>query len=205
MLDQELKQAYKKITPSSELEQKILNMSPTVKSPHAKVLILRRVAAIAACMVLLLGGTVWMRQASMEVLLPDGAVLSEHAVSVEPQYFGVAAARTISEPSVASYSLNEDAAGQIAIPLVFSAKRKLSISVESGSLMISYDGDNTEEYMEAGQGAEGLDGNTALYWILPVTDEDAVYDMTVNRKHTVRVTYDAEQQKYTISHMLGNS
>lgn len=203
MLDQEIKQAYKKITPSSELEQKILNMSPTWRAPKAKVLILRRVATVAACTVLLLGGMLWMRQIPMEVLMPDGAVLSENAISIEPQYFGSATARTVEGPAIASYSA--DTAGQIAIPLTFSAKGKLSISVESGSLMISFDGDNSEEYVEAGQSVEKLDGDTALYWILPLTDEDAVYDMTVNRKHTVRVMYDAEQQKYTISHVSGKS
>ena len=203
MLDQEIKQAYKKITPSSELEQKILNMSPTWRAPKAKVLILRRVATVAACTVLLLGGMLWMRQIPMEVLMPDGAVLSENAISIEPQYFGSATARTVEGPAIASYSA--DTAGQIAIPLTFSAKGKLSISVESGSLMISFDGDNSEEDVEAGQSVEKLDGDTALYWILPLTDEDAVYDMTVNRKHTVRVMYDAEQQKYTISHVSGKS
>ncbi len=204
MLDQELKQAYKKIVPSSELEQKIRNMSPPVKSSRAKVLALCRVASIAACMVLLLSGMMWMSRDPVEILLTDGAVLSENAISLEPQYFGPTAARAISEPAYDAHALSEDTTGQIAIPLAFSAKGKLSISVESGSLMISYDGDNTEEYVEAGQRVEGLDGDISLYWILPITDEDAIYDMKVNRKHTVRVVYDAEQQKYTISHITGN-
>ena len=205
MLDQELKQAYKKIVPSSALEKRILDMAPAVKSPRIKVSVLRHVAAIAACMVLLLGGVVWMHQAPMEIQLPDGTVLSEDAFPLEPQYFRAATARSVSEPSVASYALNEDAVDHIAIPLSFSVSGSLSISVDSGILMISYDGDNTEEYVEVGQEAAELGGNTSLYWILPLTDEGAVYDMTVNRKHTVRVTYYAEQQKYTISHMSGKS
>lgn len=204
MLDEKLKQAYQKIIPSPELEDKVLHLQPIRQSSRVGMLSMRRAAALAACMILLVGVLILMRSHRMEILLPDGSVLSERAMPFDPQYPNAMAARTVSGNDITSYALNEDMV-EAAIPLTFSCKGKLSLSVEVGTLMICYLDDNCDGYVEAGQAAEDLDGDTSVYWVIPITDEDAVYNMTVNRRHIVRVTYDAQQNEYTISHIVGNS
>ena len=56
MLDHEIKQAYRKIVPSSELEQKILNLKVQPSSSEKRIRMLKPIMAMAASLVLLLGG-----------------------------------------------------------------------------------------------------------------------------------------------------
>ena len=202
MLDQEVKLAYQKITPSPELEQRILQMRSPARPKNARVLVMRRVAALAACAVFLLGTmTVIHGRTDMDILLPDGTELSSREMSVEPQYYGAAVARA-ADPAV-PYALADEPA-EIAIPLQFSAARKLELTTAVGTLMVSHTDDNTEEYVNEGQSATVYNGKADVYWILPISDEDGVYDLSVNQTYTVRVTYDAEQNEYTISRIHGN-
>lgn len=202
MLDGPVKLAYQKITPSPELEQKILQMQLPARSKNARVLVMRRVAALAACAVLLLGAmTVIRGMTDMDILLSDGTALSSREMPVEPQSYGAAVART-ADIAVPYALANEPA--EVAIPLQFSAQRKLELTATVGTLMVSHTDDNSEEYVDEGQSATVHNGKADLYWILPISDEDSVYDLTVNQKYTVRVTYDAEQNEYTISRIHGN-
>ena len=203
MLDQEeVKLAYQKITPSSELEQRILQMRMPVRSPNARVLVMRHVVALAACMVLLLGiMTIIHGRTDVDILLPDGSELSRREVSVEPQYYGATVAR-VADPAV-PYAL-ADTPAEIAIPLQFCAARKLELTTAVGTLMVSHTDDNMEEYVNEGQSATVYNGRADVYWILPISDEDGIYDLSVNQAYTIRVTYNAEQNTYVISRIHGN-
>ena len=137
----------------------------------------------------------------MDILLPDGTELSRREISVEPQYYGASVARA-ADPAV-PYAL-ADTPAEIAIPLQFSATRKLELTTVVGTLMVSHTDDNTDEYVNEGQSATVYNGKADVYWILPISDEDGIYDLSVNQAYTIRVTYNAEQNTYVISRIHGN-
>lgn len=203
MLDQKVQQAYQKITPSPELEQKILQMQIRAKRPtSARVLTLRRVASLAACAVLLVGCFALMRGGNtVDVLLSDGTALSANEVVIEPETYAPMAARAMDPTS----SQSVDTSARIAIPLQFAASKSLELQVTVGTLMVSYPDDNSEELADEGQHVVLDRGQAELYWLLPTSDEDVAYDLTINRTHTVRVTYHAEQNTYEIARLRGVS
>ena len=204
MLDQEIKQAYKKITPSSELEHRILTMQVQPRKQQSRILALKPLMTIAACLVLLMGSVLvtsyWRMAGTTDILLSDGTSVNKRSVQFMPEvvdYMPSAMPRTASaEP--AAYSIAQDG---IAIDLHISSKKEVFLTVEEGILYVISNEDGEEIARDVGQSlTEESNGNPiAVRWVIPTSENDAEYCMTVGQKEIIRVTYHAQMNECFIS------
>lgn len=204
MLDQELKQAYQKITPPSELEHKILAMrAESPRKRQGTVLTLKPIMTVAACLVLLLGTvsvTAHLQQTEKtDILLQDGYALSKQESVFVPEtvaYMPSVQPRS-AEIAPAAYDLEQAGA---AIELSFSSSKEITLSIGEGILYVVSETDGENIATEVGQSltlGEGQ-GETVVRWVIPVSDMDHEYQMMVDEEW-ICVTYHAETNEYLIS------
>ena len=223
MLDRDLKQAYQKITPSPELKRRILSMhAEPQEKKRGTVVILKPVMSVAACFVLLLGGmmlanrtqllnqpNMWLKDTEVGgqesvgnsshsgIMLESETVGEKELVFVPTKvaYTPPATPRTV-DVAPAAYSASVDGA---AIDLQLSFPTGTAISVEQGVLCLPSGENGTDEFEQIGQHmfVEREEGTTLIRWVVPMTEEDAEYRMTVGDK-TVCVMYRASANEYLI-------
>lgn len=223
MLDRDLKQAYQKITPSPELKRRILSMhAESREQKRGTAVILKPVMSLAACFVLLLGGMMLATRAQLlqqpNIWLSDADVVGTEA-NDNSSYFGfLRKSETVGETELlfvpknvaytpptaartmyaapAAYSAPADGA---AIDLQLSFPQGTVISVEQGVLCLPSEEKGTGEFEQIGQymSVEREKGMTLVRWVVPMTEEDAEYRMTVGDK-TVCVIYRASVNEYRI-------
>jgi hypothetical protein len=210
MLDQDLKQAYKKIIPSPDLKQKILALkAEPQRRKGAIVLRMKPIATIAACMVLLLGGVLltsrMYHSGQPEILLQGEIVLQEQAIAFVPQTVEESAGVSPRVASVAPASHTEEA-NSVAIDLYVDPRDLMNVSVEQGSLSVCSELQGTKIFEPVGQFVSVAKeyGVTLIRWVIPVTDEDAEYRMTIG-KEIVCVNYSALTNEYSISRKSAES
>lgn len=204
MLDQELKQAYQKITPSPELKHRVLSMQiEPQKQKRAAVLYFKPIMTVAACLVLLIGGvTVFNRMGhttQTEILLQGETVLREREVVFEPEtveYTEAAVPRTASIAPAAYDTLQEGTA----IDLQISFEKETLISVEQGMLCVGSATNGVEMLEQVGQSVSfgESDGVTLVRWVIPTTEMDREYRMHVG-DDVICVVYRASTNEYLIS------
>ena len=203
MLDREIKQAYQKIAPSSELEQKILDLKvqPSVSQKRARML--KPIMAMAASLVLLLGGvSVVARQyqAGMpEIILQNGLEPNrrEKAFSPETVEYAAVAPRTAAVAPASHASVQEGKA----IDFTMTLQKEVFLEVNAGTIyMISNDEDgNVAADLGQSTTTEAREGEIRIRWIIPMSDEDAEYEMKIGEKEIIRVTYLAQTDAYFIT------
>jgi hypothetical protein len=211
MLDSKLKQAYQKITPSPDLKQKILSMHVEPQErKRAVVLRMKPIATIAACAVLLLGGVMLTSRmqhlGQSEIVLQGDVVLDKQELIIVPKIVedgAVAVTPRVASVAPATHTEKEN---NVAIDLSVNLRRKTEISVEQGSLYIGSELQGEENLEQVGQHvfAGEEDGMTLIRWVIPVTDEDAEYRMTIG-KEIVCVNYSALTNEYSISRKCAES
>lgn len=204
MLDQDLKQAYKKIIPSPDLKQKILALK--AEPQHRKgaiVLRMKPIATIAACMVLLLGGVLltsrMYHSGQPEILLQGEIVLQEQAIVFVPQTVEESAGVSPRVASVAPASHTEEA-NSVAIDLYVDPRDLMNVSVEQGSLSVCSELQGTKIFEPVGQFVSVAKeyGVTLIRWVIPKSDVDGEYRMYIG-DDMICVTYRTSTNEYLIS------
>lgn len=204
MLDQDLKQAYKKIIPSPDLKQKILALK--AEPQHRKgaiVLRMKPIATIAACMVLLLGGVLltsrMYHSGQPEILLQGEIVLQEQAIAFVPQTVEESAGVSPRVASVAPASHTEEA-NSVAIDLYVDPRDLMNVSVEQGSLSVCSELQGTKIFEPVGQFVSVAKeyGVTLIRWVIPKSDVDGEYRMYIG-DDMICVTYRTSTNEYLIS------
>lgn len=204
MLDQDLKQAYKKIIPSPDLKQKILALK--TEPQHRKgaiVLRMKPIATIAACMVLLLGGVLltsrMYHSGQPEILLQGEIVLQEQAIAFVPQTVEESAGVSPRVASVAPASHTEEA-NSVAIDLYVDPRDLMNVSVEQGSLSVCSELQGTKIFEPVGQFVSVAKeyGVTLIRWVIPKSDVDGEYRMYIG-DDMICVTYRTSTNEYLIS------
>jgi len=159
---------------------------------------------VAARLVVLLGSVLvtsrWQNTAQTGILLQDGSELNEHALQIVPEavdYVTSAMPRTATIDAVAHGVLQEG----IAVELHISSKKEVLLTVEEGILYVVSEEDGEEITREIGQSlAEETDGNQIkVRWVIPVSETDTEYRMTVGQKELVCIIYNAQTNEYFIS------
>ena len=204
MLDQKLKQAYQKITPSPELKHRVLSMQIEPQDQkRAAVLYLKPIVTVAACLVLMLGGVTMLSRVQYlgqtEILLQGETVLREREIVFEPEtveYPGAAVPRTASI-APAAYSAAQEGT---AIDLQMSFEDDTVISVEQGMLCVGSAANGVEMLEQVGQSVSigEHDGVTLVRWVIPTTQTDGEYRMNVG-DDVICVVYRASTNEYFIS------
>jgi hypothetical protein len=204
MLDQDLKQAYKKIIPSPDLKQKILALkAEPQRRKGAIVLRMKPIATIAACMVLLLGGVLltsrMYHSGQPEILLQGEIVLQEQAIAFVPQTVEESAGVSPRVASVAPASHTEEA-NSVAIDLYVDPRDLMNVSVEQGSLSVCSELQGTKIFEPVGQFVSVAKeyGVTLIRWVIPKSDVDGEYRMYIG-DDMICVTYRASTNEYLIS------
>lgn len=203
MLDHELKQAYQKITPSSELEQRIRSLQAPKRSTQANVLrFTKPLISVAACMVVLLSGVLtFARNPQAElytVLLADGAAVSDTVCRIIPE---ASQEMMAAMPRMVDAEAPDPNPSHVSIDLHISSPEEVSVSVETGILYIVSKEDEEESVTEVGSHfARAEDGDTIhVRWVIPASDTNAVYSMILGQNEVVCVTYDVQTDEYLIS------
>jgi hypothetical protein len=204
MLDQDLKQAYKKIIPSPDLKQKILALkAEPQRRKGAIVLRMKPIATIAACMVLLLGGVLltsrMYHSEQPEILLQGEIVLQEQAIAFVPQTVEESAGVSPRVASVAPASHTEEA-NSVAIDLYVDPRDLMNVSVEQGSLSVCSELQGTKIFEPVGQFVSVAKeyGVTLIRWVIPKSDVDGEYRMYIG-DDMICVTYRTSTNEYLIS------
>jgi hypothetical protein len=204
MLDQDLKQAYKKIIPSPDLKQKILALkAEPQRRKGAIVLRMKPIATIAACMVLLLGGVLltsrMYHSGQPEILLQGEIVLQEQAIAFVPQTVEESAGVSPRVASVAPASHTEEA-NSVAIDLYVDPRDLMNVSVEQGSLSVCSELQGTKIFEPVGQFVSVAKeyGVTLIRWVIPKSDVDGEYRMYIG-DDMICVTYRTSTNEYLIS------
>lgn len=204
MLDQDLKQAYKKIIPSPDLKQKILALkAEPQRRKGAIVLRMKPIATIAACMVLLLGGVLltsrMYHSGQPEILLQGEIVLQEQAITFVPQTVEDSAGVSPRVASVAPASHTEEA-NSVAIDLYVDPRDLMNVSVEQGSLSVCSELQGTKIFEPVGQFVSVAKeyGVTLIRWVIPKSDVDGEYRMYIG-DDMICVTYRTSTNEYLIS------
>ena len=204
MLDQDLKQAYKKIIPSPDLKQKILALkAEPQRRKGAIVLRMKPIATIAACMVLLLGGVLltsrMYHSGQPEILLHGEIVLQEQAIAFVPQTVEDSAGVSPRVASVAPASHTEEA-NSVAIDLYVDPRDLMNVSVEQGSLSVCSELQGTKIFEPVGQFVSVAKeyGVTLIRWVIPKSDVDGEYRMYIG-DDMICVTYRTSTNEYLIS------
>ncbi len=204
MLDQDLKQAYKKIIPSPDLKQKILALkAEPQRRKGAIVLRMKPIATIAACMVLLLGGVLltsrMYHSGQPEILLQGEIVLQEQAIAFVPQTVEDSAGVSPRVASVAPASHTEEA-NSVAIDLYVDPRDLMNVSVEQGSLSVCSELQGTKIFEPVGQFVSVAKeyGVTLIRWVIPKSDVDGEYRMYIG-DDMICVTYRTSTNEYLIS------
>lgn len=204
MLDQDLKQAYKKIIPSPDLKQKILALkAEPQRRKGAIVLRMKPIATIAACMVLLLGGVLltsrMYHSGQPEILLQGEIVLQEQAIAFVPQTVEESAGVSPRVASVAPASHTEEA-NSVAIDLYVDPRDLMNVSVEQGSLSVCSELQGTRIFEPVGQFVSVAKeyGVTLIRWVIPKSDVDGEYRMYIG-DDMICVTYRTSTNEYLIS------
>jgi hypothetical protein len=204
MLDQDLKQAYKKIIPSPDLKQKILALkAEPQRRKGAIVLRMKPIATIAACMVLLLGGVLltsrMYHSGQPEILLQGEIVLQEQAIAFVPQTVEDSAGVSPRVASVAPASHTEEA-NSVAIDLYVDPRDLMYVSVEQGSLSVCSELQGTKIFEPVGQFVSVAKeyGVTLIRWVIPKSDVDGEYRMYIG-DDMICVTYRTSTNEYLIS------
>ena len=204
MLDQDLKQAYKKIIPSPDLKQKILALkAEPQRRKDAIVLRMKPIATIAACMVLLLGGVLltsrMYHSGQPEILLQGEIVLQEQAIAFVPQTVEESAGVSPRVASVAPASHTEEA-NSVAIDLYVDPRDLMNVSVEQGSLSVCSELQGTKIFEPVGQFVSVAKeyGVTLIRWVIPKSDVDGEYRMYIG-DDMICVTYRTSTNEYLIS------
>ena len=204
MLDPKLKQAYQKITPSSDLKHRILSMHVEPQQPkRAIVLRMKTLATVAACLVMLLGGMMLASRmqnlTQTEILLQGDITLNEQELRFVPQAFensSRAAMPRVASATPAAYSEEEE---KVAVDFCVDLPKKTEITVEQGSLYVGSELQGVEALEEVGQNTsiEQEGGMTLIRWVIPVSDEDVEYRMTIG-KDVIRVIYRESANEYFV-------
>lgn len=203
MLDREIKQAYQKIVPSSELEQKILNLKVQPSSSEKPVRMLKPIMAMAASLVLLLGGvSIFARQYQAvmpEIVLQNGLEPNRKEMTFSPETveYAAVAPRTAVVAPASHASVQEGKA----IDFLITSRKEVFLEVNVGTIyMISNDEDgNVAADLGQSTTTEAREGEIQIRWIIPMSDEDAEYEMKIGEKEIIRVTYLAQTDAYFIT------
>ena len=164
MFDQKTVEAYKRIKPSDELREQILNAKPEQRP--ATILTLKRYASLAACIALVvIVGLIAGRgfaDGSLTVTLADGTALSAEAVNVYPvtaSYTGAAriAMHTGDDTPVYPAPANADDCFYLEV----SSNKTAVIKATSGNIFM-YD-ENLGNYLEYTYDAY-FEGKAKIYW-----------------------------------------
>ena len=204
MLDQDLKQAYKKITPSSDLKCKILALQAQPQSRNRAVILrLKPIATVAACMALLLGGVLLTSRmqyfGQSAILLQGDVALNENAIAFVPETveytMGVSPRVASIEPAA-----HTETSGGVAIDLCVDPRENMEISVEQGSLSIGSELQGEKAFESVGQymSVAKENGVTLIRWVIPATDVDGEYRMYIG-DDIICVTYRTSTNEYLIS------
>ena len=202
MLDREIKQAYQKIVPSSELEQKILNLKAQPLSGEKRVRMLKPIMAMAASFVLLLGGvSVVARQyqaGSLEVVLQNGLEPNRREKAFSPETVEYAAVTP--RMAAALPAAHASVSGVMAIDFSITSQKEVFLEVNVGTIyMISNDEDgNVAADLGQSTTIEAREGEIQIRWIIPMSDADAEYEMKLGEKEIIRVTYLSQTDEYFI-------
>lgn len=203
MLDQELKQAYCKITPSPELEKKILSLQFSAqKGKSGKILSLKPIMAMAACLMLMLGGMTIINRlpniGQTEIILTSGTVLGTNVSSVSPE--------PVHELNAMPRAMTAEPASQGYTPPALAIDLRISVDretiVETGDGML-------QRVSKAGEEAEvtesvkkmvltGNEDTVTIRWLIPSTVTNNEYRLVIGNE-TVLLTYQADVDKYWIS------
>ena len=222
MLDHDIKQAYQKIAPSSDLKQRILAMrAEPLGKKRGLVVYLKPVMSVAACAVFVLGGIILASRTHL--LNPTGigmngtelmetkavgdlSMLAHSAVMLQSETVSEKELVFVPEkvpytPAVAPRAINPAPAAMngAAIDLQLSFPQGTAISVEQGVLCLPFEEQGTGEFVPIGQHVfvEREEGMTLIRWVVPMTETDAEYRMTVGDK-TICVMYRASANEYRI-------
>ena len=200
MLDQKLKQAYNKIAPSSELEHRILSMqTEPVQKTQSRILPLKPIMSMAACAALLLGSiwmtSYWQQSQQPDVLLLNGDKIGKHAVAIVPESVEYA-------PMPLSRAVTAEPSAQQGIAIeMYISPEVISLSVDAGVMYTVSDENGEEIAVNVGAYLTEMPQGDRIQirWILPKSEEDAEYRMTVGQETAILVTYCAETDEYLIS------
>lgn len=203
MLDQELKQAYCKITPSPELEKKILSLQSSAKAKKSgKILSLKPMIAMAACLMLMLGGMTIINRlpniGQTEIILASGAALGTNvsAVSPEPVHESIAMPRAMAAEPIA----HGDMPTVLAIDLRISCGTKMVVETEDGMLQrVSNEGEDIQAAESVNKMIlTGNDDTVTVRWLIPSTVTNDEYRLVIGDE-MILLTYQADVDKYWIS------
>ena len=200
MLDEKVKQAYRKFTPSSELEQRICGMQIVKKPKTATLLYSKSVLALAASVLLVLGSftTVsYLKQlSSVHILLSDGTALLQEEMRLIPDHSVSALAAM---PRMASETLEEDANSlpDVSFSFEISSDKAVSLAVEEGTLFIVNESEGETERVEVGQRLVCRDKGMTVCWSLPTSAQNRTYRMTIGTEE-ILLTYNAQTDEYTM-------
>lgn len=203
MLDRQLKQAYQKITPSSELKHNILAMeAQTKKRESHKILLWKPVATMAACLVLFLGGIMVASQMGQighpEILLQEELIPAEGAMSFVPEV--VTSGGTTPRAAFVAPAAHTAESNRVAIDLTITSGKSLDLIAKQGTLYLVSE-QNGEEFMTDVGSAVSLNEKndvTLVRWVISVSDMDAEYQMMIG-KEVIGVTYQAATNEFWIS------
>jgi hypothetical protein len=205
MLDQDLKQAYKKITPSPDLKHKILALqAEPQRRKGAVVLRMKPIATIAACMVLLLGGVLLTSRmyhlGQSDILLQGDIALNEQAIAFVPQTVEYTAGVSPRVASVAPASHTEETTAGVAIDLYVDPRELMEVTVEQGSLSVGSELQGEAIFEPVGQivSVSKEYGVTLIRWVIPKSDVDGEYRMYIG-DDVICVTYRTSTNEYLIS------
>ena len=200
MLDHEIKQAYRKIVPSSELEQKILNLKVQPSSSEKRIRMLKPIMAMAASLVLLLGGVsiaVQQYQAGMpDIVLQNGLEPGRREKAFLPETVAYASVAPRAVAPAAHTAVQEGRA----IDFRFSSHKEVILEVNMGTIYLISNDEDGNAVTDLGQSTstESLEGEFQIRWVIPMSEEDAEYDMKVGTNEIIRVTYSSQTDEYFI-------
>ncbi len=203
MLDQQIKQAYQKIAPSSQLEHRILSMTPAVADRKGKVLNLKPIMTVAACLALLLGTitvTSYLQNSGDASILIQGSIEpKQQEVSILPEivdYVMPAAPRTVSIPEEpAAHAEWQPGA---AIDLQITSHKEVLLRVDEGILYVISDEEGTVTAAGQSLSVAGEKGMTTVRWVVPAVEQDAEYQLYA-QDDVICVRYSAQSNEYTVS------
>ncbi len=178
MFQQKNIDAYKKIEAPSSLKSRILNDCNNSEKKSAKILkignLYRKIASIAACLLLMVAVFSFMRLNTSNITLTyDGATISEDGISFDTK---AASRQTDAVPQ-------SDL--QITLPINLLCKKESTVNVNTGTLFITDESDETTEPIDENT---VFSGEIRLLWIFD-SDEQSP-ELTVN--------YGSKQSIYSV-------
>ncbi len=143
---------YQRITPTDELKERVMATYEKGKEAKNNYSLYKQISLIAACIVIVIVGAVFVRTESAKIkLFANGEIVSDNSVNLYEEYgIGLASARNVSDDV-------------LVINLETTAFFETYIAVSEGEIKV-FD-DKTNELLSSGS-ASSVKGRVSIQWVV---------------------------------------